>query len=139
MAGTTYHHVIITPAVPDHIFPITTQVFHGGDLPPSGSEHECRIADIYVGATTLHIYTEDHWTAWDPMSPLELNVDGEACFAAPCASNGLAIVDSREEFYKNLKQARAIQNLVDSDIPDILIKGLRRFLYSSVGCFNWMT
>jgi hypothetical protein len=136
MANTTYKHVIITPAVPDHIFPLTTQVFYGGDRPPSVPEHEYRTADIYVGSTTLHLYTEDHWTVWDPISPLELIVDGESCLASPCASNGLAIVDSREDFDKNLELARAIPTLVDSDIPDILLKGLGRFLKISVCGFD---
>ncbi|KAL4061811.1 hypothetical protein J3A83DRAFT_4197074 [Scleroderma citrinum] len=56
-----------------------------------------RTGDIYICGTKVYIFQYSDWVLWEPTNALELTIDKEVFYTAPCPHQGIQLIDDIEE------------------------------------------
>ncbi|KAL4064654.1 hypothetical protein J3A83DRAFT_4376897 [Scleroderma citrinum] len=99
MASSMEYHATLQPIRPDSLalFPVMLNVIYAKHGTPPSYDTLRRTGDIYICGTKVYIFQYSDWVLWEPTNALELTIDKEVFYTAPCPHQGIQLIDDIEE------------------------------------------
>ncbi|KAL4062717.1 hypothetical protein V8B97DRAFT_1877570 [Scleroderma yunnanense] len=93
------YHATLQPIRPDSLalFLVMLNVIYAKHGTPPSYDTPRRTGDIYICGTKVYIFQYSDWVLWEPTNALELTIDKEVFYTAPCPHQGIQLIDDIEE------------------------------------------
>jgi hypothetical protein len=106
---------IFQPRIPQTSIPIAFGVTVGAEASPPVPPNGSRDGDIYIGGQDIWITKSGIWAKWKPEESMRLVIDQEPLYVAPCATQGIQLVDSTKEHRLQVIATRTTLNIGEPD------------------------